>query len=86
MVSIAAFQAVDPGSIPGRRISYIFVIQYIFFHFIVSKSGIKMIQNSMKVVPFHQTIPLINLEECSNCYDVLYVYEIIHIVMLPEVG
>ena len=26
MVSIAAFQAVDPGSIPGRRIPFLLII------------------------------------------------------------
>ena len=37
-VSMVAFQAVDPGSIPGRRTSFIFFIffnYYLLFFFIV---------------------------------------------------
>ena len=40
MVSIAAFQAVDPGSIPGRRILRIF-----FFFFFNYSLSIKIIQD-----------------------------------------
>ena len=36
MVSIAAFQAVDPGSIPGRRIHFPFFKKKIF---LMTKSG-----------------------------------------------
>ena len=46
MVSIAAFQAVDPGSIPGRRISFLAKLLNIYgikksmlFHLIHSLSG-----------------------------------------------
>ena len=31
MVSIAAFQAVDPGSIPGRRITFLSIEMQLFF-------------------------------------------------------
>ena len=37
MVSIAAFQAVDPGSIPGRRILFPFFKKSFFF--LMIKSG-----------------------------------------------
>ena len=30
MVSIAAFQAVDPGSIPGRRNFFLFLVSFFF--------------------------------------------------------
>ena len=40
MVSITAFQAVDPGSIPGRRILRIF-----FFFFFNYSLSIKIIQD-----------------------------------------
>ena len=31
MVSIVAFQAIDPGSIPGQRIFYLFLNMFLFF-------------------------------------------------------
>ena len=34
MVSIAAFQAVDPASIPGQRINFGPKIMFIFIHFL----------------------------------------------------
>jgi hypothetical protein len=37
-VSIVAFQAIDPGSIPGKRIDHLMIIQYFtFFLFFISK-------------------------------------------------
>ena len=33
MVNIAAFQAVDPGSIPGRRNAFLFVCLFVCFFF-----------------------------------------------------
>jgi hypothetical protein len=33
MVSIAAFQAVDPGSIPGRRTQHFFSYYFVLFFF-----------------------------------------------------
>ena len=38
MVSIAAFQAVDPGSIPGRRNTFFFHFSSPFFQLISNKN------------------------------------------------
>ena len=39
MVSIAAFQAVDPGSIPGRRNAlFFFITNFVFSNFLISWS------------------------------------------------
>ena len=37
MVSIAAFQAVDPGSIPGWRSNFFFLCNYSCFFFLILK-------------------------------------------------
>ena len=47
MVSIAAFQAVDPGSIPGRR-------NFFFFYLMIR---LRLLQRKMEMlVHFHQAV------------------------------